>query len=102
MKCKECECCHLTSYTRWDSQKQCMRDVEVYECFGVKEPFEIADVNQVCSEYPERAEMQTECNICSGDYNQWLQSYIVRLHHGNEITAEEIQTHYCPNCGRKL
>ena len=53
MKCKDCEACHLASYTRWNPHKQCMHEVKVYECWGVKEPFEIDDINQECTEYPE-------------------------------------------------
>ena len=54
MKCKECDCCHSTTYTRWNAQKQCLQNVQIYECVGVKEPFEIPDINHECYEYPEK------------------------------------------------
>jgi hypothetical protein len=30
-----------------------MAEVRVYECWGVKDRFEIDDINQECTEYPE-------------------------------------------------
>lgn len=54
MKCKDCDCCHLVSYTRWNPKKQCMHEVQVYECFGVREPFEIINIDCECTEYPEK------------------------------------------------
>lgn len=102
MKCKDCDCCHLNSHTRWNPQKQCMHTVQVHECWGVREPFEIDDINRECTEYPEKREMKAECNVCSGDYNQWIQSFVYRVHYGNDVGVDKIDTHYCPNCGRKL
>ena len=37
-KCKDCDACHFVRKER-------------YECWGVKEPFEIKDINQYCTEY---------------------------------------------------
>lgn len=54
MKCRECSACHLISYRRWNSQKQEFENVPMYECWGVKESFEITDINRECTEYPEK------------------------------------------------
>lgn len=54
MKCSECSACRLVSYRRWNSEKQDFDNVPVYKCCGVKEPFEITDINQECTEYPEK------------------------------------------------
>ena len=102
MKCKECSACHLCSYIRWNPRKQCMGQVEVYECWGVKEPFEIIDINRECTEYPEKRDTKEECSVCSGDYNQQIHSYLFRYHYGGKFTSDKIDTHFCPNCGRKL
>ena len=102
MKCKECDACHLTFYTRWNKEKLCMNTVEVYECRGVKEPFEITDINRECTEYPEKRDMKVECGVCSADYDQQIYSYLYRYHYGDEYTIDKIDTHFCPNCGRKL
>lgn len=59
MKCRECSCCHK-GY--WASSP------DVYVCTGVKEPFEIYDINQECSEYPEREESSLKsCPFCGGE-----------------------------------
>lgn len=45
MKCKDCDSCRKGF---WESKP------EAYICIGVQEPFEIADVNNECTEYPEK------------------------------------------------
>lgn len=60
MKCKDCDACHLVTRTRWNPQKQCMQEVQVYECWGVKETFEIKDINTECTEYPEKRKQTTK------------------------------------------
>lgn len=49
MKCIECDACRKGF---WKSKP------EAYICIGVKEPFEINDVYQQCTEYPEKREQQ--------------------------------------------
>ena len=45
MKCKDCDSCKKGF---WESNP------EAYICIAVKEPFEIADINNECTEYPEK------------------------------------------------
>ena len=45
MKCKDCDSCRKGF---WASKP------EAYICIAVKEPFEIADINNECTEYPEK------------------------------------------------
>ena len=52
MKCKECSCCHRTVMRRWT--RTGIEEKEIYECWGVKEPFEIDNINHECYEYPEK------------------------------------------------
>ena len=54
MKCRECSCCHKGYWTS---------SPDVYVCIGVKEPFEIYDINQECSEYKEKHNT-TEPDLC--------------------------------------
>lgn len=45
MKCKDCDSCRKGF---WASKP------EAYICIGVKEPFEVTDINHECTEYPEK------------------------------------------------
>ena len=54
MKCRECNCCHEALLTRWSSIDECYTTKYVHECWGVKEPFIIKNINIECTEYPER------------------------------------------------
>ena len=45
MKCKDCDSCRLG----WFNSKP-----ESYVCIGVKEPFVIENINNECTEYPEK------------------------------------------------
>ena len=45
MKCKNCTACCKGF---WKSSP------DTYVCIGVKEPFEISDINTECTEYPEK------------------------------------------------
>lgn len=45
MKCKDCSSCH----EGWFSYRP-----NAYVCIGVKEPFIISDIEQECTEYPEK------------------------------------------------
>ena len=53
MKCKECNCCHEVPLTRWSSIDRCYTTKYVHECWRVREPFIIEDINVECTEYPE-------------------------------------------------
>jgi YgiT-type zinc finger domain-containing protein len=79
-----------------------MQDVDIYECFGVKEPFEIYDVNKECSEYPERRSEVIGCSVCGADYKNEIKCYSVKLHRGDSVLINDIPIQFCPNCGRKL
>lgn len=117
MKCKECDCCHLTTYTRWNDQKQCMHKVSVYECRGVKEPFEIPDINHECYEYPEkrakepRKVMESKENyLFLGNEECGIEltpTNLVFVQKGvrktlDEMIRESQSDAVCPCCGRKL
>lgn len=102
MKCKDCDCCHSVTYTRRNAQQQCMQDVNVYECLGVKEPFEITDINRECTEYPEKRTKVVGCSVCSNDYHQEIKCYLMRFHSGDNLSIDKIETKFCPNCGRKF
>lgn len=54
MKCTDCPSCHEVCYRRWNALTQEFKDVYVHECWGVREPFEITDINRECTEYPEK------------------------------------------------
>ena len=53
MKCKECDCCREVPLTRWSSTNKCYTTNYVHECFGVKEPFIIYDIDSECTEHPD-------------------------------------------------
>ena len=93
-----------------------MQEVHVYECWGVKEPFEISDINKECTEYPEKREkkaievFKSEANFlrfgtedCGFEITP---DDIVFLQRGKRKTwsemLKEINTKTCPCCGRKL
>ena len=52
MKCKDCKCCHEVVRKRWRNDD--WETVRIYECWGVREPFEIKDIEGECTEYPEK------------------------------------------------
>ena len=58
MKCSECSACHKVTYNR--RTRHGITQIEKYECWGVREPFEIMDVNKECTEYPEKREAKAE------------------------------------------
>ena len=119
MKCKDCECCHLVSRRRWNSEIYAFQDIPVYECWGVKESFEITDINRECTEYPERRtkkvkESETFENktnyIMIGTEECGLEitpEDIVFIQKGKRTTMSEIMktahiNRICPCCGREL
>lgn len=120
MKCKECDACHLCSYTRWNPEEQCMNQIDVYECWGVREPFEISDINRECTEYPEKREQsdkkarevfKSETNYLRFGTDECgleiTPSDIVFLQNGKRKTWSEMlkdidKDNVCPCCGRKL
>lgn len=58
MKCSECSACHKVTYNR--RTRHGTAQIEKYECWGVREPFEIMDINKECTEYPEKREAKAE------------------------------------------
>lgn len=61
MKCSECLACHKVTYNRWTHNGTAQ--IEKYECWGVREPFEITDINKECTEYPEKRETKGERKV---------------------------------------
>ena len=60
MKCRECNFCHEVILSKWSPSDECWIKETVQQCWGVKEPFVIEDIDIECTEYPERAELQVE------------------------------------------
>jgi hypothetical protein len=94
-----------------------MQEVQVYECWGVKEPFEIPDINHECYEYPEkriqkpRKVMESKVNyLMLGNEECGIEltpDDLVFVQNGTRKTLTEMmraaQTDdVCPYCGRKL
>ena len=118
VKCKDCDCCHKVTHLRYVPQYG-LRDVEVYECWGVREPFEIKDINTECTEYPEKREQKAKASEIFKSETNYLRfgtedcgleitpEDIVFLQNGKRKTWSEMleETHIdnvCPCCGRKL
>lgn len=91
----------------------------MYECWGVREPFEICDINHECTEYPEKRtkEMGTARKVFENQENylrfgteecglEITPDDIVFLQNGKRKTWSEmmqnINTNICPCCGREL
>lgn len=53
MKCCECDACRAVTKQRW-VRGEGFISYRVQECWGVKHPFVIQDVNQECTQYPEK------------------------------------------------
>ena len=102
MKCVDCEACHKEKITRYPVGNG-QPSVEVrYMCWGVKEPFEIIDINHECTEYPERAARSVGCEYCNDRYDQKITCYNARNHSNGDTHIKQIDVNFCPNCGRKL
>lgn len=56
MKCKDCSACYQVFY----DDEQTISD---YLCYGVQEPFVIADINNECTEYPEKRDATLSVDI---------------------------------------
>lgn len=54
MKCKDCECCHEVIFNRWSHIDEKWIQKVGYQCWGVKEPFVIENINNECTEYEDR------------------------------------------------
>lgn len=94
-----------------------MHEVQVYECWGVKEPFEIDDINKECTEYPEKREQKTR-EVFKNETNylrfgteecglEITPDDIVFLQNGTRKMWSEMldnihSNSICPCCGRKL
>ena len=102
MRCIECDACHerkITVYPAGNGQPS----VEVkYLCWGVREPFEISDIYQKCTEYPELAARSVGCEYCNDEYDQEITCYNMRNHSSSDAYIKQIDINFCPNCGRKL
>ena len=119
MKCKDCDCCHKVTHLRYVPEFG-LRDVEVYECWGVREPFEIANIDKECTEYPEKREQKVNKsrNVFEGKENylrfgtedcglEITPDDIVFIQKGKRKTWSEMlddisSDSVCPCCGRKL
>lgn len=51
MKCKDYNYCHKVSFDRWSNAENRWVTYDQYQCFGVKEPFVIKDIDVECTEY---------------------------------------------------
>ena len=51
MKCRECDCRHEVIFSRWSSDEQTWVKETVHQCWGVKDPFVISNIDQECTEY---------------------------------------------------
>lgn len=80
MKCCECSACHFVSPSRWNSEKQEFENVPLYECWGVREPFYIADINHECTEYHEKR------NTTKGEVKKMINWKIFRAGRGEGKT----------------
>ena len=100
MKCKDCDCCR----PGWFKSSP-----DKYVCIGVKEPFVIDDINNNCTEYPEKNMIR--CPHCNGSY--YYEKYTTTtcvncppiykdgVHinpHNNKVTTYC----HCLNCGKEF
>lgn len=98
MKCCDCNCCHKVEYTRWDQHKLKWVKITVYQCCGVKEPFELMDLDCECPAYPEKRE--TECVFCShgvGTLSMFVHQCLEKIDRDRSLDKL-----YCPVCGKQL
>ena len=102
MKCKDCSCCHSAVYKRYHPSLG-YRNVGVFECWGVQEPFEIDDISAECPAYPERREIaQDECTYCNK--NKYNGGFNIQVAHvkRDKIEYTHLEPNFCPICGKKL
>lgn len=118
MKCSECSACHKVTYNR--RTRHGTAQIEKYECWGVREPFEIMDINKECTEYPEKREAKAErkCKLpkITDDYVilgnekygiKITSNDITFIQDGKTKTLEEMIRNihidrYCSCCGREF
>jgi hypothetical protein len=93
MKCRDCDCCHKTEFTRWNAGKLKFDKIKVHQCYGVKEPFEIPDLNHECYAYPQKE----VCKFCDGGIYGDVFYFVKRCE--PEINIKKL---YCPVCGKEL
>lgn len=93
MICRDCDCCHTTEFTKWNSGKLKFEKVKAYQCYGVKEPFEIPDLNHECYAYPKKE----VCKFCDDGVYSDVFYFVKRC--SPEISVCRL---YCPVCGREL
>lgn len=111
MKCKNCDACHPVIRDVWNPDGYW--DLKtIYQCWGVQEPFEIADIDAECSEYPEKRD--TEKDDTSFFVKNEVKTYMVHAmcECGGEFeTGDVIWTldmyppkfgHVCNKCGKTV
>lgn len=50
----------------------------------------------------ERAFNKPPCEYCGTEYNQEFMTFLVRRHQSSDAVVKQIETKFCPNCGRIL
>lgn len=98
MKCRDCSCCHQLEMTRWDQYKLKWIKFAIYQCWGVKEPFELLDLDCECPAYPEKREV--ECVFCNGGVGalmKFVHQSLTKI--GEDRSLDQL---YCPVCGKQL
>ena len=46
--------------------------------------------------------LSEECTVCSSNYHQEIITILKRYHSSYEESQKEIETRFCPSCGRLL
>lgn len=96
MKCRNCDCLKWYEICDFLESKRM-----IPYCIGVKEPFRINNIDNECTEYPEKQKQNIGCKYCKGID---IMSGTFRGH-GDDIGVKvdtERVFGYCPLCGRKL
>lgn len=57
MRCADCKACHKSQITIYPAGKGEPYILTKYMCYGVKEPFEITNIERECTEYPEKSKI---------------------------------------------
>ena len=102
MRCKDCACCHNEVYVRYHDELGYYNSAR-WMCWGVKESFEITDLNAECPAYPERrSTKQAKCPYCDPDqYNGGFNVQVAHVQF-NKINYTALEAKFCPVCGTSL
>ena len=102
MKCKDCSCLRSEVYVRYHDERGYYKSAR-WMCCGVKEPFEITDMNDECPAYPERRDLaQDECPYCNKNkYNGGFNIQVAHVQF-NKINYTALEAKFCPACGNSL